>query len=140
MAARWTLPIKIENNNSITIFLTTMRFVFYIIVIVVWFPVLVLWLLRSIYSGTCLIWHIKGPGKCVRLYRILEYSGFIIVNRNLWDHKCLSDVTECQKTQVSDYTSSTHQVWNQFEPVCRNVLVPCSDVSTVKTSQHFGKF
>ena len=24
------------------------------------------------YSGTCLIWHIKGPGKCVRLYRMSE--------------------------------------------------------------------
>ena len=36
----------------------------------------------STYSGTCLILHAKGPGKCVRLYRILEYSGFILVNRN----------------------------------------------------------
>jgi len=35
-----------------------------------------------IYSGTCLIRHTKGPGKCVRLYRMLEYSGFILVNRN----------------------------------------------------------
>ena len=35
-----------------------------------------------LYSGTCLIRHTKGPGKCIRLYRILEYSGFILVNRN----------------------------------------------------------
>ena len=35
------------------------------------------------YSGTCLIRHTKGPGKCVGLYRILEYSGFILVNRNI---------------------------------------------------------
>jgi hypothetical protein len=34
------------------------------------------------YSGTCLIRHSKGPGKCVRLYRMSEYSGFILVNRN----------------------------------------------------------
>ena len=34
------------------------------------------------YSGTCLILHTKGPGKCVGLYRMLEYSGFILVNRN----------------------------------------------------------
>ena len=31
---------------------------------------------------TCLIRHTKGPGKCVRLYRMSEYSDFILVNRN----------------------------------------------------------
>ena len=31
---------------------------------------------------TCLIWHNKGRGKCVRLYRMSEYSGCILVNRN----------------------------------------------------------
>ena len=35
-----------------------------------------------IYSGTCLIRHTKGPGKCVGFYRMLEYSSFIYVNRN----------------------------------------------------------
>ena len=30
-----------------------------------------------IYSGTCLIRHTKGSWKCVGLYRMLEYSGFI---------------------------------------------------------------
>ena len=30
---------------------------------------------------TCLIQHTKGPGICVRLYRMSEYSGFILVNR-----------------------------------------------------------
>jgi hypothetical protein len=35
-----------------------------------------------IYSETCLILHAKGPGKCVGLYRMSEYSGFILVNRN----------------------------------------------------------
>ena len=34
------------------------------------------------YSGTCLIRHTKGPGKCVRLYMMSDYSGFILVNRN----------------------------------------------------------
>jgi hypothetical protein len=34
------------------------------------------------YSGTCLIWHTKGSGKCVGLYKMTEYSGFILVNRN----------------------------------------------------------
>ena len=35
-----------------------------------------------LYSGTCLIQHTKAPGKCVWLYRMPEYSGFILVNRN----------------------------------------------------------
>ena len=33
------------------------------------------------YSGTCLIRHTKGPGKCVGLDRMSEYSSFIYVNR-----------------------------------------------------------
>jgi hypothetical protein len=42
---------------------------------------MVLAIYKSYYSGTCLIWHTKGPGKCVGLYRMSEYSGFILVNR-----------------------------------------------------------
>jgi hypothetical protein len=34
------------------------------------------------YSGTCLIRHTKGPGKCVGFYRMSECSDFILVNRN----------------------------------------------------------
>ena len=34
------------------------------------------------YSRTCLIRHIKGPRKCVRLYRMSKNSGSILVNRN----------------------------------------------------------
>jgi hypothetical protein len=49
-----------------------------------------------------------GPGKCVRLYKTSEYSGFILVNSNtVRDHKFLSDVTGCRKSQVLDCTSST---------------------------------
>ena len=40
------------------------------------------WTICWIYSGTCLIRHIKRPGKCVGLYRMSEYSGLILVNRN----------------------------------------------------------
>jgi hypothetical protein len=37
------------------------------------------------YSGTCLIQHTKGPGKCVGLYMMSEFSCFILVNRyTLW--------------------------------------------------------
>jgi hypothetical protein len=34
------------------------------------------------YSGTCPIRYTKGPGKCVRLNRMSEYSGFSLLNRN----------------------------------------------------------
>ena len=33
------------------------------------------------YSGTWLIRHTKGLEKCLKLYRRLEYSGSILVNR-----------------------------------------------------------
>jgi hypothetical protein len=32
---------------------------------------------------TCLIRHTKGPEKCVGLYRVSEYSDFILVNTNI---------------------------------------------------------
>ena len=34
------------------------------------------------YSGTCLIRLTRVTGKYVRLYRMSEYSGLILVNRN----------------------------------------------------------
>jgi hypothetical protein len=40
---------------------------------------LVWWALGFHISGTCLIWHTKGPRKCVGLYRMSKYSGFILV-------------------------------------------------------------
>jgi hypothetical protein len=33
-------------------------------------------------GDSCLIRHTNGTGKCVGLYRILQYSGFILVSRN----------------------------------------------------------
>jgi len=38
--------------------------------------------LYTLYSGICLIGHTKGPGKCVGLYRMSEYSCVILVSRN----------------------------------------------------------
>jgi hypothetical protein len=38
--------------------------------------------IKYYYSGTCLIWHTKGPVKCIGLYKMLEYSGFILVKCN----------------------------------------------------------
>jgi hypothetical protein len=63
------------------------------------------------YNGTCLIRYTKGPGKCVRLYRMSEYSGFIYLAEILWDHTFFPDVTGCRKTQVSDCTSSTVYIY-----------------------------
>ena len=57
--------------------------------------------------GTCLTRHTKGPGGCVILFRMSEYSDFILVNRNIVGPKFLADVTGCLKTRVSDCTSST---------------------------------
>ena len=34
------------------------------------------------YSGTRLIRHRKGPGKCVGLYKMSKHSDFTLVNRN----------------------------------------------------------
>ena len=33
--------------------------------------------------GTCLTRHTKGPGGCVGLFRMSEYSDFILDNRNI---------------------------------------------------------
>ena len=44
--------------------------------------IMIMQLQITIYSGTCLIRHFKGLGKCVGLYRMSEYSGLILVNRN----------------------------------------------------------
>ena len=63
-----------------------------------------------IYNGTCLIRHTKEPGKCVRLYRMSEYSGFILVKINTLGPKIF---VRCQKTQVSDCTSPTVVLNNQ---------------------------
>ena len=38
--------------------------------------------IKKMYSGTCLMRQPKGPRKCVGLYRMSEYWGFILVNGN----------------------------------------------------------
>ena len=57
------------------------------------------------YGGTFLIWHTKGREKCVGLYRMSEYSGFILVNKNILGPYIF--VGCHRKTLVSDCTSST---------------------------------
>jgi len=64
------------------------------------------------YSGTCLIRHTKGPVKCVGIYRMLVYSGFIL--EILWDNQFLSDCT-----------SSTVYTSMQFILVIKKLAVTC---------------
>ena len=59
-------------------------------------------------NGSCLIWHSKGPGKCVIDCTVCWNTQILFwLTEILWDHKFMWDVTGCQKTQVSDCTSST---------------------------------
>ena len=57
------------------------------------------------YSGNCQIRLTNEPVKCVRMYRISEYSRFNLVNRNTLDNKFLSDVCKlmCRIAQVALY-------------------------------------
>ena len=49
----------------------------------------------------------KGPGKCVKFYRMSEYSGFILVNCYTLGPSIFADVTGCAKTQMSECTIFT---------------------------------
>ena len=58
---------------------------------------------RYIYSGTCLIRHTKGPEKCVGLYRMSEYSGFILVKRNTLGPYIIVGKLRCRIAQIPLY-------------------------------------
>ena len=45
----------------------------------------------------------QGPGKCIVLYRMSEYSGFVLAYRNNLGLWFLSDVKGCQIAQVPLY-------------------------------------
>ena len=60
-----------------------------------------------IYSWTCLFLPTKGPGRYVVLYRMSEYSDFILVNNRNTLEPSFSEVTWYRKTLVSDWTSCT---------------------------------
>jgi hypothetical protein len=61
----------------------------------------------NIYNGTCLIRHTKGPGKCVVSYRMSEYSGFILVNRNFCRMSQNVGKLSCRIAQVPLYNLLT---------------------------------
>jgi hypothetical protein len=42
---------------------------------------------------TCLIRHTKGPGKCVRLYRMSDYSDFILVTTVIY----MENINTCRE-------------------------------------------
>jgi hypothetical protein len=56
-------------------------------------------------SGTCLTRHTKGPWSDCTGCRNTQV--LFQLTELLWDHKFLSDVTGCWKTQVSDCTGYT---------------------------------
>ena len=56
-----------------------------------------------IYSGTCLIWHTKGPVKYVRLYRMSE-SVQSDIPRDQWN---MSDCTGCQNLSNLTYQGTS---------------------------------
>jgi hypothetical protein len=61
-----------------------------------------------------------------------EYSGFILVNRNTWNHTILSHVTGCRKTQVSDCTSST--------VITNQKIISCSFICYVISNLNFDMY
>ena len=73
------------------------------------------------YSGTCLIRHTKGPGKYVGLYRMSEYSGFILLNRNTFETINLCPMSEdlgklrCRIAQVTLYILSTNKELHKLQ-------------------------
>ena len=56
---------------------------------------------KRLYSGTCLIRLTKGPGKCVGLYRMSEYSGLILVIRTTLGPYIFVGKLRCRIAQVS---------------------------------------
>jgi hypothetical protein len=62
--------------------------------------------LYCIYSGTCQIRHTKVTGKCVGLYRMSQYSGFILVNRKLLLLTCTIESSLVIKTCLSLITDT----------------------------------
>ena len=65
----------------------------------------------SLYSAICLFRHTKGSGKYLGLYKMSEYSGFILVNRNTFELKkivrchSMSENFRCRIAQVPLYIS-----------------------------------
>jgi hypothetical protein len=76
----------------------------------------------SLYSGTCLIQHSKGPGKCVRLYKMSEYSGFILVNINTFGASIFVGKLVCRIAQVPLYMYISKHYRNKFQSMSENYL------------------
>ena len=79
------------------------------------------------YSGTCLIRHTKGPGKCIGMYRMSEYSSFILVNRNIWDLKFLLHISYIMACISFNVFVSTNVLLNSIsyyltERICNDIL------------------
>ena len=82
---------------------------------------------------TCLIRHTKGPGKCVTLYRMSEYSDFILVNRNT-----LGPYIFVGRHMMLDCESSTVYYWCTFVFHHCILLVHIRVSSLYTTGAHSG--
>ena len=71
--------------------------------------------IHCIYSGNRLIWHTKGPEKCVNLNRMSKYSGFILVNRNIF--------VGCYKMSENKVTSCVNFMKLELNAALNNISV-----------------
>ena len=93
------------------------------------------WTYVNIYSGTCLIRHTKGPGKCVGLYRMSEYG--VELHKFYCTHtfQCQNALPpplfiEIIHTSVVLYIVGSHIGWNNaltlpHSPLYRNHTYIC---------------
>ena len=68
---------------------------------------------NNLYIGTCLIWHTKGSGKCVGLYRIPECSVFILFNRNTLE-PWIFDVCDRMSENSGVGLHKFHCIYNKY--------------------------
>ena len=81
----------------------------------------------SFYHRTCLIWHTKRPRKCVGLYRMSEYSGCILVNRNAFEP---SIFVGCQRMSeglcVRLFHCITKPLWKYWFIERKKIVIYCT--------------
>ena len=66
---------------------------------------------------TCLIRHTKGPEKCVGLYRVSEYSDFILVNTNILGPSQDVRKLRCRIAQVPLYMFFKLVLYNRISNI-----------------------
>jgi hypothetical protein len=74
------------------------------------------------------IMFIDTPGKCIGMYRMSEYSSFILVNRNIWDLKFLLDINYIMACISFNVFVSTNVLLNSIsyyltERICNDIIL-----------------